>query len=272
VFRAQLFSGPREFELNLPFLPKNSSTLWLLLDIEGTTSSVEFVYKTLFPYASVRVESYLREHFGEAEIQTLIGALRAEHEVEAATNAELDEWLRATSEEEITSAARYVHRLIALDRKATSLKTLQGKIWEEGFRSGELLGDVYEDVPRAFARWSAEGKRIAIFSSGSVQAQRLLFGHSKAGDLTKYIEAYFDTTTGPKREAASYRAIGKALGVRTESVLFVSDVAAELDAAAGAGMATALMARPGAVSSNDRRHSCIESFDELNGKQERKHL
>jgi enolase-phosphatase E1 len=263
VFRASVYSCARELELNLPFLSQKSSILWLLLDIEGTTSSVEFVYETLFPYASAHVESYLREHFAEAELQKLIETLRAEHTVEAATNAELDEWRGGTSEEEITSAARYVRRLIALDRKVTSLKRLQGKIWEEGFRSGELLGDVYEDVPRAFARWTAEGKRIAIFSSGSVPAQRLLFGHSKAGDLSKYIEVYFDTTTGAKREAASYGKIAKALGVRTESVLFVSDVAPELDAARDAGMGTALMVRPGTARSNDSRHACIESFDGL---------
>src|SRR5258708_37443109 len=136
--------------------------------------------------------------------------------------------------------------LIALDRKATPLKTLQGKIWEEGFRSGELHGDVYEDVPRAFERWSAEGRRIAIFSSGSVQAQRLLFGHSKTGDLTKYIDAYFDTATGPKRERTSYTAIATGLGIDAARILFVSDVEAELGAAREAGMQTAWMLRAGA--------------------------
>ena len=250
-------------ELSLPFLPKYSSIHCLLLDVEGTTSSVEFVYKTLFPFASAHVESYLHRHSAEPEVRHLLSELRAEQAADAAKDPQIGVWMRGTEEEEIVTAAQYVRHLIAVDRKTTPLKTLQGKIWEEGFRSGELLGDVYEDVPRAFAGWHAGGKRIAIFSSGSVQAQRLLFGHSKAGDLTKYIEAYFDTTTGPKREAASYAAIAKSLGVSAESILFVSDVEAELGAAREAGMQTALMLRPGTTRPVAARHGCIESFDEL---------
>jgi len=260
VFWATVFSESSEFELNLPFSSKNSSTNWLLLDIEGTTTSVDFVYKTLFPFASAQVEGYLYRHSADPEIKRLISELRAEQAADASKDPQIGVWMRGTADEEIVTASVYVRHLIALDRKTTPLKTLQGKIWEEGFRSGELKGHVYEDVPNAFARWSAEGKKIAIFSSGSVQAQRLLFGHSVAGDLTKYIEAYFDTTTGPKREAASYAAIGNALGVAAESVLFVSDVPAELDAAREAGMQTALMARPGGAASNDTRHVRIEGF------------
>src|SRR5262249_26081798 len=161
-------------------------------DIEGTTTPVDFVYKTLFPFASARVETFLRSHSAEAKIRDVIVELRQEHG--------LENWNRETREAEIASAASYVRQLVAEDRKVTQLKTLQGKIWEEGYRSGELRGEVYEDVPRAFERWKKERKRIAIFSSGSVLAQKLLFGHSNAGDLTKYIENYFDTTTGPKRE------------------------------------------------------------------------
>jgi enolase-phosphatase E1 len=244
----------------LPF-PKNPSIRWLLLDIEGTTSSVDFVYKTLFPFASARVEDYLREHFAESQIRELIELLRTEHAREAVNDSKIGEWCGGSAEETIKSAATYVRRLIALDRKVTPLKTLQGMIWEEGFRSGELKGHVYEDVPRALARWKNNGKRIAIFSSGSVQAQKLLFGHSVAGDLTKYIEAYFDTTTGPKREAASYAAIAKALGVSAEDVLFVSDVTAELDAAHEAKMETALMMRPGATEQGKSRHVRITNFE-----------
>ena len=247
----------------MPVLPNNSSILWLLLDIEGTTSSADFVYKTLFPFASARAESYLRKHFAEDEIGATVESLRAEHQVEAAQNPQLSKWMNATADEEIASATGYVRHLIALDRKVTPLKTLQGKIWEEGFFNGELKGHVYEDVPRALVRWREERKKIAIFSSGSVLAQRLLFGHSTSGDLTKYIEAYFDTTTGLKREAASYRAIGKALGAETKTVLFVSDVTAELDAAREAGMQTALMVRPEAERPKNPQHGCIANFEEL---------
>jgi len=247
--------------LSLPFLPKNSSTLCLLLDIEGTTSSVEFVHKTLFPYASAHVDSYLLRHSADPEIKRLMSELRAEQAADAAKDPQLGVWMRGTVEEEIATAAGYVRHLIAVDRKTIPLKTLQGKIWEGGFRNGELLGHVYEDVPRAFARWNADGKRIAIFSSGSVQAQRLLLGHSKAGDLAKYIEAYFDTTTGPKRAAASYAAIAKSLGVNAESVLFVSDVEPELDAAREGSSARSLRRESAAafMGSTFRRRLPVDS-------------
>lgn len=263
MFWAAVFSWPREFELRLPFLPNSSSIGCLLLDIEGTTSSVEFVYNTLFPFASAHVEAFLHRHSADPEIKRLVSELRAEQAADAANDPQLGIWMRGTAEEEIATAGQYVRHLIAMDRKTTPLKTLQGRIWEEGFRRGELLGDVYGDVPRAFARWNAEGKRIAIFSSGSVQAQRLLFGHSKAGDLTKYIEAYFDTTTGPKRETASYITIAASLRLNPEKVLFVSDVEAELDAAREAGMQTALMLRPGTARPAAAKHGCMESFDEV---------
>jgi enolase-phosphatase E1 len=247
----------------LPSLHKNSSIFCLLLDIEGTTTSVDFVYKTLFPFASAHVESFLYRHSAEPEIKRLMSELRAEQAADAAKDPQIGVWMRGTSDEEIVTAGFYVRHLIALDRKTTPLKTLQGMIWEEGFKSGELKGHVYEDVPRAFARWRDAGEKIAIFSSGSVQAQRLLFGHSVAGDLSKYIEAYFDTTTGSKREAASYAKIGESLGIAPDKVLFVSDVAAELDAARVANMQTALMIRPAAAASNDVQHASIENFEGL---------
>jgi len=247
----------------LAVLAENSGITNLLLDIEGTTTPVDFVYESLFPFAAERVEAYLRQHAAEVEIAGLVEELRREHATDRAKHPALGPWLHASGEEERISAAKYVRHLIALDRKVTPLKTLQGKIWEEGFLSGALLGDVYGDVPRAFERWKAAGKRIAIFSSGSVLAQKLLFGHSKAGDLTRYIDGYFDTTTGPKRKAASYTAIAMAMGVQAESVLFVSDVVAELQAARDAGMETALMLRPGTAQPEKIDHVCLKSFDEV---------
>lgn len=260
---AELFSRAGKPELNLALLPNNSSISFLLLDIEGTTTPVDFVYETLFPFASAAVELYLHRHSAEPEVRLLLNELRAEQVADAAMDPQVGVWMRGTVEEEIATAGNYVRHLIATDRKTTPLKTLQGKIWEEGYRRGELRGEVYDDVPRAFELWKEKGKRIAIFSSGSVLAQKLLFGHSNAGDLRKYIDAYFDTTTGPKREAASYKAIGNALGAATRSMLFVSDVAQELDAAGDAGMYTALMVRPGSSQPADSRHARIESFDQL---------
>lgn len=242
---------------------ENPGISHLLLDIEGTTTPVDFVYKTLFPFAARQVEAYLCQHAADPEIKELIGELQREHASDAAKHPALGAWRHATTGEEITSAAKYVRHLIAVDRKLTPLKTLQGRIWEEGFLGGALRGEVYEDVPRAFERWMKAGKRIAIFSSGSVLAQKLLFGHSTAGDLTPYIDGYFDTTTGPKREAPSYGAIAKAMGVQVTRVLFISDVAMELDAARNTGMQTALMVRAGMERPANEHHCPISSFDEL---------
>jgi enolase-phosphatase E1 len=149
------------------------------------------------------------------------------------------------------------------DRKSTGLKSLQGRIWEAGYRSGELLSQVYDDVPRAFARWTSQGKTLAIFSSGSVLAQRLLFAHTTAGDLTGYLSAYFDTTTGPKKEAASYARIAAELGLPLASVIFLSDVTPELDAARQAGVRTALCVRPGNAPAEAGAHRVIRTFDEI---------
>jgi enolase-phosphatase E1 len=152
------------------------------------------------------------------------------------------------------------------DRKSTGLKSLQGKIWEEGYRSGELRSEVYPDVPPALERWRQEGVDVAIFSSGSVQAQRSLFRNTAAGDLTSLIRAYFDTTTGPKTAPQSYTLIAESLKRSPSEVLFISDVPAELDAARTAGMQTALCVRaPGSVPLA-QGHFVIHAFDQLDEK------
>jgi len=148
------------------------------------------------------------------------------------------------------------------DRKSTGLKSLQGKIWEEGYRSGELRSEVYPDVPPALERWREKEVDIAIFSSGSVQAQQSLFRSTGAGDLTRYFNAYFDTTTGPKKESRSYSLISDALKRSPAEVLFVSDIAAELDAASAAGMQTALCVR-GSGAPPQAEHPVIHTFDQL---------
>ena len=139
----------------------------------------------------------------------------------------------------------YVDWLIERDRKSTGLKSLQGKIWRQGYVDGSLKSQVYADVAPALERWRAQGLSINIFSSGSVLAQQLLFAHTEAGDLTKFIDNYFDTNVGKKGEAESYRRIAEALRLRADEVLFISDVVAELDAATEAGMSTLLSIRPG---------------------------
>jgi len=233
----------------------------VVLDIEGTTTPIDFVFKTLFPFAAEHVQGFLRENSSDSEVKQLIAEFRATWSGAACSGAPV--WMESTPEEKLASAAAYVRWLMARDSKITPLKTLQGKIWEQGFCSGALQGEVYPDVAPAFARWRRQGVLIAIFSSGSVLAQKLLFAHSSAGDLSSHIEAYFDTTTGPKREFASYQKIAAALGRPPRQVLFLSDVAAELDAARAAHVHTALSLRPGHRQPEPSSHPVIRTFDEV---------
>jgi enolase-phosphatase E1 len=222
----------------------------MLLDVEGTTTPVEFVTSVLFPYARQRMAGFLHDQAADPEVKQAVAALRREH----AAEVEKPDW----------DAAAYACWLIDRDRKSTPLKALQGRIWEAGFRDGTLRAPVYDDVPPALARWTAAGRQVAIFSSGSVLAQRLLFAHTTAGDLGAHLSAYFDTTTGPKREPASYTRIAGELRADPYAVQFLSDVAAELDAAAAAGLLTALCVRPGTPAPPPgSRHPVIRAFDEL---------
>ena len=173
---------------------------------------------------------------------------------------------RWTPDDERASAEAYVYWLMDRDRKSTALKALQGRIWEAGYLAGDLKGkgEVYPDVRPALARWQKEGKRIAIFSSGSIQAQRNLFANTTAGDLSSFLSGYFDTTTGPKRDASSYRQIAAMLNEDPRTILFISDVTAELDAARAAGMQTALCVRgPDSPVPSPESHARIRSFAEL---------
>jgi len=242
-------------------LPTSLDTRALLLDIEGTTTPVDFVFKTLFPYAAAHVEEFLHANSSDSETKQIIADLRSTWSAAASSGAPV--WIESSPEEKLASAAAYVRWLISRDSKITPLKTLQGKIWEQGFRSGTLKGDVYSDVAPAFTRWRQQGRRIAIFSSGSVLAQKLLFAHSAAGDLSLYIEAYFDTNTGPKREPLSYRKIASALQLPPDQILFVSDVPAELDAAHTARMNTAHSLRPGVPPQPTLAHPSLETFNQL---------
>lgn len=234
----------------------------VLLDIEGTTTPIEFVHQVLFPYARGHTHEYLHRHAADPGVRADIALLKAEHASESAEPS-LPRW---DSTDDLASAEAYVYWLMDRDRKSTGLKSLQGRIWEAGYHSGDLKGKgvVYDDVRPALVRWRKAGKSISIFSSGSVQAQRNLFANTTAGDLSTYLSRYFDTTTGPKREAASYHRIARALLRKPAEVLFVSDVVAELDAARAAGMQTALCVRGGvAPDASPTEHPRIQSFAEL---------
>ena len=215
----------------------------ILLDIEGTTTPIDFVAKTLFPYASKRLGIFLNAHAREPAILALLRDLQAQHEQDERAGLLPPPWRQNSEEDQLASSVAYLEWLVARDSKCTPLKRLQGKIWQEGYERGELQGEVYEDVPRAMARWREQGKEIAIYSSGSVLAQQLLFGSTRYGDLTRHIRAFFDTQTGPKSAADSYTKIAAALQHAPAEILFLSDVPKEIQAAHSIGMRTALCVR-----------------------------
>jgi enolase-phosphatase E1 len=222
----------------------------VLVDIEGTTSTIAFVHTVLFPYADEHLDAYVAAHREDREV--------AEAMSEAARLAGLD----AGAEDGAVLA--HLHAWIAEDRKATPLKTLQGLIWAEGYAQTGLRGHVYPDAAAGLRRWHGAGLKLYVYSSGSIEAQRVLFAHSDQGDLTTLFSGYFDTTTGPKRESRSYAAIADAIGEEPQGIVFLSDVDAELDAARSAGMQTVRLLRPadtppGATTT----HPSAPSFDDI---------
>ena len=222
----------------------------ILLDIEGTTTPIAFVHEVLFSYARAHARDFLRNNQDSDEVRADIALLREEHAADVSNNLQPPE-----------SIADYIDWLIDRDRKSTGLKALQGKIWRQGYLDGSLKSQVFADVAPALERWHAAGVRISIFSSGSVLAQQLLFAHTDAGDLTKFIDGYFDTNVGKKGEAESYRKIAAALDLKPSKILFISDVVAELEAAQEARMKTLLSIRPG--NSPQEWPQVIRSFDEV---------
>jgi enolase-phosphatase E1 len=235
----------------------------VLLDIEGTTTPVDFVYKTLFPYASGRMESFLREHFGEAEIQTLHAELRLQHERDEKEGLHPPALNEETAELQLHSSVAYAKWLMARDSKCTPLKMLLGKIWQQAYARRELHGEVYADVPRAFTRWKRQGREICIYSSGSVLAQQLLFRTTAAGDLTKYISFFFDTHIGAKTESDSYRRIAESIKRSPNDVLFVSDAIKEVEAARFASMRALLCKREADSADFASNKEMIRAFDQI---------
>jgi len=215
----------------------------ILTDIEGTTTDIAFVHKTLFPYARARISDYVRAHRDDAFVREQLAAI----DQEAGRTLTLDE------------AVTLLVRWIDEDRKITPLKALQGVIWEAGYKNGDFTGHVYPDVPEALRRWRAAGKQLYVYSSGSVQAQKLIFGHTPFGDLTPLFSGYFDTRVGAKREPASYERIAREAGFAASDILFLSDIAEELDAAGAAGMQTTQLLRDGG-SSTPARNPQVTDF------------
>lgn len=220
----------------------------ILLDIEGTTTPITFVHQILFPYARQRLGSFVSAHRRDPAVVEAVAWLQREHAADAASRANPPTWPVEPDQDALVA---YLEWLMDRDRKSPGLKALQGLIWEEGYACGELRGLVFDEVPGAMRRWRTEGKTIAIYSSGSVLAQRRLFQTTPAGDLTTIIDGFFDTSVGAKVDRESYERIAAALDTAPGRILFVSDATAELSAARQAGCQVRLATRPGNAPQRD---------------------
>ena len=236
----------------------------ILLDIEGTTTPIAFVHQVLFPYARAHVKSFLATNLNSPALAADVAQLRNEYALDLRQQLTPPAQVNEPKDAGIDSLVSYVQWLIDLDRKSPGLKSLQGKIWEKGYLDGALRAPLFPDVLPAIERWQRAGLKIAIFSSGSTFAQKLLFAHTQSGDVSQFIDNYFDRTIGAKTAGESYARIAAALDLVPQGILFISDVVAELDAAVAAGLQTILSVRPGnqpqPVAHN---HRVILTFDEI---------
>jgi len=215
----------------------------ILLDIEGTTTPIAFVTEVLFPYARRALRKYVDAHLDDTHLREPLERLYEDWQEDVARGERPPDWRDDDRASRVASIVAYAEWLMDRDRKAFGLKALQGHISKGGYEDGSLHGEVYPDVPVAFERWHEAGIPVAIFSSGSALAQQMLFRTTADGDLTRWIHRYFDTTVGAKRSPESYLRIASALGLAPAQILFISDVAAELDAAREAGCETRLCVR-----------------------------
>ncbi len=216
-------------------------------DIEGTTSSIEFVHKVLFPYSAQALPDYIRQHFQMPEIAAIIKDVKVEIDRE---NASIDEV--------ITTLLGWIEA----DKKITPLKTLQGFIWEDGFKKGEFKSHIYEDAYLNLKKWRDRNLDLYVYSSGSEKAQKLLFGNTEYGDLNYLFSGYFDTRIGNKKESPSYQKIAEKIAKEPQEILFLSDVVAELNAAASVGYQTVLLAR-NEMPENSQNIRVVNNFDEI---------
>ncbi len=219
----------------------------IVTDIEGTTSDIRFVHQVLFPYARQHLDSWILRNIEQPEVVQALDNLKSE---------------RGQPEADTASLISVLHRFMDEDRKSTALKALQGMIWREGYLNGSFTGHLYPDVVPALKRWQQQGLALYVYSSGSVPAQKLLFGYSYAGDITGLFSGYFDTRTGAKRETGSYQQIASQLGLEGQQLLFLSDIHQELDAAKQAGWHTLQLIRGEADSVSV--HPQVSSFEQIN--------
>ncbi|XP_035688168.1 enolase-phosphatase E1 [Branchiostoma floridae] len=244
----------------------------VLLDIEGTTTPITFVKDELFPYVRSHVRQHLEEHWQEEECQEDIAALRKQ----AKEDKEMDGVVlvpECTTDDDEETRKKVLSAVVDnvlwnmdADRKVTALKQLQGHMWRAAYQTGKIKGEVYPDVVPAIRGWLETGRQVYIYSSGSVEAQKLLFGFSSEGDLLELFSGHFDTTTGLKVETESYRRIAKAVGCDPANILFLTDVVREAKPSREAGMKTCLTVRPGNAPLTEEdwaNYPVIKSFSEL---------
>ena len=218
----------------------------IVTDIEGTTSSLSFVKDILFPYARAQLAEYVHAHIQDEAIQL----------IQADSSKEVGQDL--SIEQLIIQLIQWIDE----DKKVTPLKSLQGLIWEAGYQKGDFKGHVYQDAVDNLQLWKYKGLSLYIYSSGSVYAQKLLFGHTEYGDLNPLFSGYFDTHIGGKRESSSYAKITEEIGLPAGQLLFLSDIKEELDAAKPVGMQTIWLTREG-ITDLDAEHQQVLSFDAI---------
>lgn len=218
----------------------------IVTDIEGTTTDIRFVHQVLFPYARERLTSFLREHQQDEDVSTALLGLRGEIEK---PNADIETLITT------------LHRFMDEDRKSTALKAIQGIIWRSGYLQGDFRGHLYSDVAPQLTNWQQQGLGLYVYSSGSVDAQKLLFGYSDAGDLRPLFSGYFDTHVGAKREVSAYQNIANQLAIAPAALLFLSDIRQELDAAQLAGWQTCQLIRD--LPDSESRHPQVNRFDQI---------
>jgi enolase-phosphatase E1 len=235
----------------------------IVLDIEGTTTPIAFVHDVLFPFARTHLREHLRNPLNAGSLREPIRRLGEEWSADVDRGEQPPGPPDLESEAGAVAVSAYVEWLMDRDRKSPGLKMLQGQIWEQGYRAGVLKGEVFSDVRRALPRWREARLDVAIYSSGSELAQRLIFGNTPHGDLTPFISRFFDTAVGPKIAAESYRRIAAGLASAPDRILFISDVTAELDAAGSAGCQVLLCVRPGNRAQPDHLYAAISTFDEI---------
>lgn len=221
----------------------------VLTDIEGTTSSISFVKDVLFPYAAEHLDGFVKSHLQNPDVQ------QALHETAQ---------LSGHNPDDLTRLLNQLHDWLREDKKITPLKTLQGLIWQAGYEQGDYQAHMYEDATECLRQWHAQGLPLYVYSSGSVHAQKLFFANTVDGDLLPLFSSHFDTTTGSKQDKTSYEKICRALHLEPQTLLFLSDIEAELDAAAAAGLQTCWLVREQSTSIAQARHNAVRDFYHIN--------